>query len=110
MANPAQAACQNCGAQLNPDTLFFRFEIGTCNSCGEAVCYLCGCTHSHPCLKPCVGAPLACSWYGPGVCSFCLFSWAADAYRRVCLGLELEPFPVAGLEGYQTTTAAYTLP
>jgi hypothetical protein len=76
------AWCANCKFNLEhaaPEAA----ALGRCASCDEPACYQCGCTQYHPCERQCVGGILMCGWQQPGLCNFCFWQYAREAYDLV---------------------------
>jgi hypothetical protein len=76
--------CANCGFALEHHDERASMP-GCCDGCGEQVCYQCGCTDEHPCVRE---DGLTCSWMFRALsgwieletCDFCLWRLGAEAY------------------------------
>jgi len=80
LQNPLRSiSCSSCGIK---QTVQFAVENNAhCGSCNDRLCVFCGCTEAAPCVHP--GFPrgdYVCGWYDAGVCDFCHFILAEEAY------------------------------
>lgn len=92
----ASVRCRNCQFALW-SVINFRPKPGggqsrvmppECQSCGQLVCYACGCTENMACTIECADGVLPCAWVGPGLCSHCLWRMAEFAYNTTNAKLE----------------------
>lgn len=88
MMNDAQPTtnCRDCGAALSAATAEVAIVPGLCPNCGTPVCYACGCTERHACVRQATDGSYVCAWVGPGRCSFCHFAQLEEVYVAVSNG------------------------
>lgn len=81
--------CNSCNFTISL-TPGHQRKAGVCPGCEEKVCFTCGCTQTLPCAVEVIGGYLPCSWYAPGVCTFCFQRMLELAYKITCRRLLVE--------------------